>query len=38
MGLRQMMIAAVVAASAGALMVPALAQNPNSAGSPSAQG
>lgn len=38
MRLQQMMIAAVVAASAGALIVPALAQDPNGAGSAPAQG
>jgi len=38
MRLRQMMIAAVAAASAGALIVPALAQAPNGAGSAPAQG
>ncbi len=38
MRLRQMMIAAAVAASAGALIVPALAQDPNGARSPPAQG
>lgn len=37
MRLRQVMIAAAVAASAGALIVPALAQDPNSAGSTPAE-